>query len=154
MTGNNARYGELVCVALLSSLSTLGLVHYIHEGSRMTPTELFDLRSKCSKLAETFIQGETNEDNLAHEVPFYDEANNRCLVNHYAEWKGGISYGGVTWHWLNDAQTGETLARTRAQTSGKWGWITNPKTGVQEVSTYDAAEAFIHERTTEKDATK
>jgi hypothetical protein len=147
-----SRLSDLVIVAVLSSGLTYGVMNYVHfSHNRLTPSELFNLRSKCSELGAKFIEGEGGDDDLALETPFYDEINNRCLVNRTDDFKGGYSNGGVTMHWLNDAQTSSCLARTQANQRGKWGWITDPKTGQQEESTYEKAESFIKQQTTEPD---
>jgi len=149
-----SRISDLVAVAVLSSVVTYGLINYTHGFShnKLTPTELFNLRSKCSELAEKFDEGMSGGDVLTLDSPFYDEINNRCLVNRNSHYKGGYSQGGSTLHWLNDAQTGTCLARTQANEHGKWGWITNPKTGEQEQSTYEKAESFIKQQVTAADA--
>jgi hypothetical protein len=145
------RLSELIIVVVLSSGITYGLINYAHDSShnRLTPTELFNLRSKCSELAEKFIAGESGGEVLALETPFYDALNNRCLVNRISSYSGGHNLGGATLHWLNDAQTGVCLARTQVNQHDKWGWITNTQSGQQEESTYEKAESFIKTQTTE-----
>ncbi len=142
-----SRFSELITVAVLSAGLTYGLLNYVHfPHNGLTQTELFNLRSKCSDLAEKFNEGMNTNEILSLAYPFYDEVNNRCLVNRTADVKGGYSHGGATMHWLNDAQTSICLARTQANQNGKWGWITNLKTGQQEESTYESAESFIKQQ--------
>lgn len=151
-----SRFSDLVVVAVLSSGITYGLANYSHifSHNRLTPTELFNLRSKCSALAEKFVEGETGGDIVGQESPYYDATNNRCLVNRFLHMHGGYSEGGGTMHFLNDAQTGAVLARTQASPHNKLGWITNSKTGQQEEAPYETAETFIHEQTTQNEDAK
>jgi len=148
-----SRFSDLAIVAILTSAITYGSLYYSHLLPRngLTQTELFNLRSKCSELADKFDDEVAQGNLVPFHFPYYNEMTNQCFVNRTITFDGSYDHGGNTLHFLNDVQTGGVLARSQANAHGKWGWITNPKTGQQEETSYESAENFIHDHTTDKD---